>query len=87
MTQSPPETQYLLDRAAIHDVLVRYFQGIDLGNDRATRGGADRSLVRNHDHGRPCQPERRRNGKSAGRIGGQALDVTTLCPNSRRSGT
>ena len=39
MTQSPPETQYLLDRAAIHDVLVRYFQGLDLGNDRATRGG------------------------------------------------
>lgn len=39
MTQPRPETQYLLDLAAIHDVLVRYFQGIDIGNDRATRAG------------------------------------------------
>ena len=85
MTQSPPETQYLLDRAAIHDVLVRYFQGIDLGNDHATQG-ADRSLVRNHDYGRPRQPEHRRHGTRVGRIGRQAIHIAAFHPNSRRSG-
>jgi ketosteroid isomerase-like protein len=32
-----PGLQYLLDRAAIHDVLIRYFLGIDLGDRQQVR--------------------------------------------------
>jgi SnoaL-like domain len=33
----PPDLQTLLDRAAIHDVLTRYFQGIDRGSPEQVR--------------------------------------------------
>jgi ketosteroid isomerase-like protein len=32
MTQNANDLQYLLDRAAIHDVLARYYQGLDQGD-------------------------------------------------------
>lgn len=37
MSQQPAEIQRLLDRAAIHDVLTRYFQGIDAANTEQVR--------------------------------------------------
>ena len=37
MSQSPKDLQYLLDRAAIHDVLARYYQGLDQGNQEQVR--------------------------------------------------
>ena len=37
MTKPGLDIQYLLDRAAIHDVHVRYFQGIDLGRQDQVR--------------------------------------------------
>ena len=37
MAQSSSETQYLLDRAAIHDLLARYFQGLDRGSPEQVR--------------------------------------------------
>ena len=32
MAQNSSEIQYLIDRAAIHDLLARYFQGLDRGS-------------------------------------------------------
>ena len=37
MPQHRIDTQWLLDRAAIHDVLARYFQGIDAGKPDQVR--------------------------------------------------
>jgi hypothetical protein len=37
MSQHPRDIQYLLDRAAIHDVLARYYQGLDQGNPEQVR--------------------------------------------------
>ena len=37
MSQHPKEIQTLLDRAAIHDVLSRYYQGLDQGNQDQVR--------------------------------------------------
>ena len=37
MSQHPAEIQTLLDRAAIHDVLSRYFQGLDRGDQDQVR--------------------------------------------------
>jgi hypothetical protein len=37
MTQDSAGLQYLLDRAAIHDVLARYYQGLDQGNQAQVR--------------------------------------------------
>ena len=37
MSQHPKEIQTLLDRAAIHDVLARYYQGLDQGNQDQVR--------------------------------------------------
>ena len=38
MAQSASEIRYLLDRAAIHDLLTRYFQGLDRGSAEQVRG-------------------------------------------------
>jgi SnoaL-like protein len=38
MAQNPTEVQYLIDRAAIHDLLTRYFQGLDRGDPEQVRG-------------------------------------------------
>ena len=37
MTQNSAGLQYLLDRAAIHDVLARYYQGLDQGKQDQVR--------------------------------------------------
>lgn len=37
MAQSSSEIQYLIDRAAIHDLLARYFQGLDRGSPEQAR--------------------------------------------------
>lgn len=37
MSQNPADIQVLLDRAAIHDVLARYFQGLDQGRQEQVR--------------------------------------------------
>ena len=37
MAQSSSEIQYLIDRAAIHDLLTRYFQGLDRGDPEQVR--------------------------------------------------
>ena len=37
MAQSSSEIQYLIDRAAIHDLLTRYFQGLDRGSPEQVR--------------------------------------------------
>lgn len=37
MSQQPVDLQYLLDRAAIHDVIARYFQGIDQSKPQQVR--------------------------------------------------
>lgn len=37
MSQNPIDIQYLLDRAAIHDVLARYYQGLDQGKPQQVR--------------------------------------------------
>ena len=37
MSQNPNDIQYLLDRAAIHDVLARYYQGLDQGKQEQVR--------------------------------------------------
>jgi ketosteroid isomerase-like protein len=37
MSLHPKEIQTLLDRAAIHDVLARYYQGLDQGNQDQVR--------------------------------------------------
>jgi hypothetical protein len=37
MSEQPVDLQRLLDRAAIHDLLVRYFQGIDAANPEQVR--------------------------------------------------
>jgi len=37
MTQNSAGIQYLLDRAAIHDVLARYYQGLDQGKQDQVR--------------------------------------------------
>ena len=37
MSQHPKDVQILLDRAAIHDVLARYYQGLDQGNQDQVR--------------------------------------------------
>ena len=37
MSQHPKEIQTLLNRAAIHDVLARYYQGLDQGNQDQVR--------------------------------------------------
>ena len=52
MTKPRSDTQHLLDRAAIHDVLVRYFQGIDLGNEQQVRDCFTADIQANY-HGRP----------------------------------
>lgn len=38
MTQAGADTRYLLDRAAIHDVLARYFQAVDQCDAQGVRG-------------------------------------------------
>lgn len=38
MAQRPNEFQYLMDRAAIHDLHTRYFQGLDRGSPEQVRG-------------------------------------------------
>ena len=38
MAQNLTAVQYLIDRAAIHDLLARYFQGIDRGDPEQVRG-------------------------------------------------
>jgi hypothetical protein len=38
MAQSSSDIQYLIDRAAIHDLLTRYFQGLDRGSPEQVRG-------------------------------------------------
>jgi len=38
MTRTSNEIQHLLDRAAIHDLLARYFQGLDRGDPEQVRG-------------------------------------------------
>ena len=37
MAQSSSEIQHLIDRAAIHDLLTRYFQGLDRGSPEQVR--------------------------------------------------
>ena len=37
MSQNPADIQTLLDRAAIHDVLARYYQGLDQGKPEQVR--------------------------------------------------
>lgn len=37
MAQSSSEIQYLIDRAAIHDLLTHYFQGLDRGSPEQVR--------------------------------------------------
>ena len=37
MAQSSIEIQYLIDRAALHDLLARYFQGLDRGSPEQVR--------------------------------------------------
>ena len=37
MAQDSSEVRYLIDRAAIHDLLTRYFQGIDRGSPEQVR--------------------------------------------------
>ena len=51
MTQHASDIQYLLDRAAIHDLHVRYFQGIDLGKQDQVRSGFTED-IQAHYHGR-----------------------------------
>jgi hypothetical protein len=51
MSTPSRETQYLLDRAAIHDLHVRYFQGVDLGDKDRVRSCFTGDVVA-HYHGR-----------------------------------
>ena len=51
MTQANPDIQYLLDRAAIHDLHVRYYHGIDIGNVDQVRSCFTTGIVA-HYHGR-----------------------------------
>jgi hypothetical protein len=51
MTQPHQDLQYLLDRAAIHDLHVRYYQGIDLGSEQQVRSCFSED-VQAHYHGR-----------------------------------
>ena len=37
MSQNPKDLQTLLDRAALHDVLARYYQGLDRGDQAQVR--------------------------------------------------
>jgi len=52
MTQPRHDIQYLLDRAAIHDLHVRYFQGVDLGDEAQVRSCYTHDVIGNF-HGRP----------------------------------
>ena len=52
MPQHRLDTQCLLDRAAIHDVLARYFQGIDAGKPDQVRSCFTEDVQANYD-GRP----------------------------------
>ena len=52
MPQHRDDIQYLLDRAAIHDVLARYFQGIDRGEPDQVRSCFTEDVQANYD-GRP----------------------------------
>ncbi len=52
MPQLRIDTQCLLDRAAIHDVLARYFQGIDRGKPDQVRSCFTEDVQANYD-GRP----------------------------------
>src|SRR5471032_823329 len=52
MPQHSFDTQRLLDRAAIHDVLARYFQGIDQGKPDQVRNCFTEDIQAHYD-GRP----------------------------------
>ena len=60
MPQQRSEQQYLLDRAAIHDLHARYFQGLDRGKPDQVRSCFTEDIVAYYD------------GRSALRPGGQA---------------
>jgi hypothetical protein len=55
MSQNPGDIQYLLDRAAIHDVLTRYYQGIDQGKQDQVRSCFTEDVRAKYDERPPTQ--------------------------------
>ena len=55
MSQNAKDIQYLLDRAAIHDVLARYYQGLDQGKPEQVRSCFTADACMKLDSGPPVQ--------------------------------
>ena len=55
MPQSSTDIQYLMDRAAIHDVLARYFQGLDRCNPEQVRSCFTDDIQANYDGRAPVR--------------------------------
>src|ERR1700674_3501561 len=55
MPQHHIDIQRLLDRAAIHDVLSRYFQGIDQGKPKQVRSCFTEDIQANYDGRSPAR--------------------------------
>ena len=55
MVQNSIDMQYLLDRAAIHDVLARYYQGIDQGKPDQVRCCFTEDVKAKYDERPPTQ--------------------------------
>ena len=55
MAQLPTEIQYLMDRAAIQDLLARYFQGLDRGSPEQVRTCFTDDIVAHYDQRTPTR--------------------------------
>ena len=55
MSAQPVTLQHLLDRAAIHDVLARYFQGLDQGKPDLVRSCFTDDIQANYDDRPPAR--------------------------------
>ncbi len=55
MSPNPIDIQYLLDRAAIHDVLARYYQGIDQGKPDQVRSCFTDDVLAKYDERPPTK--------------------------------
>ena len=55
MAQSSSEIQYLMDRAAIQDLLTRYFQGLDRGSPEQVRSCFTDDIQAHYDKRTPTQ--------------------------------
>jgi hypothetical protein len=55
MAQLPSEIQYLMDRAAIQDLLARYFQGLDRGSPEQVRSCFTDDIQAHYDQRTPTR--------------------------------